>query len=143
MPPDGSDDAVPSCGPDDLAVVVHWQHDGTALRGRVIAENVGGRACRLAGKPGVTPLRPDGVPLPVSTTITLEMLAPGYVVLQPGERAAARVHWDSWCGERASDRARVDWPGGSAVAEVRGPGQPACREGRSSNLTSSWFHLLR
>jgi hypothetical protein len=29
------------------------------------------------------------------------------------------------------------------VAEVRGPAQPACVQGRSGNLTSSWFHLLR
>jgi Protein of unknown function (DUF4232) len=141
--PGGGDDAVPLCGADDLAVVVHWQHDGSALRGQVIAENVGARACRLANKPGVTPLRPDGSPLPVSTAVTLEMLAPGYVVLEPGERAAAPVYWGSWCGQQAADRARVDWPGGSAVAEVRGPAQPACVRGRSGNLTSSWFHLLR
>jgi hypothetical protein len=39
---------VPLCGSDDLAVVVSWERDGAALDGQVIAENVGGRACRLA-----------------------------------------------------------------------------------------------
>jgi hypothetical protein len=64
--PDGQgDDAVPLCGSDDLAVVVNWEHDGPALDGQVIAENVSGRACRLADKPGVTPLQPDGTALPV------------------------------------------------------------------------------
>jgi len=107
----------------------------------VIAENVSGRACRLAGKPGVTPLRPDGVPLPVTTIVTLEMLEPGYVILPPGERATARVYWTSWCGQQASDRARVDWPGGLTVVQVHGPTQPECIQGRSGNLTSSWFRM--
>ena len=57
-----SGDAVPLCGSDDLAVVVSWEHDGTALSGQVIAENVSGRACRLRHKPGVTPLQSDGTP---------------------------------------------------------------------------------
>ena len=49
MPARMSDDAVPPCGPDDLTVVVKWERDGAGLRGQVMAENVGGRACRLAG----------------------------------------------------------------------------------------------
>ena len=57
-----SGDAVSLCGSDDLAVVVSWEHDGTALSGQVIAENVSGRACRLRHKPGVTPLQSDGTP---------------------------------------------------------------------------------
>ncbi len=76
----------------------------------MIAENVSGRAGRLAHKPEVTPLQPDGTPLPVETIVTLEEKIPPYVVLEPGQRAASRVHWGSWCGQ-ASDRARVDWPG--------------------------------
>jgi hypothetical protein len=128
MPAGRSDDAVALCGSGDLAVVVSWEHDGDGLRGQVIAENVSGRACRLEGKPGVTPLQPGGAPLPVTTTVTLEMLEPGYVILQPGERAAAPVRWGSWCGQQASDRARVDWPSGSTVATVHGP-PPVIRQG--------------
>jgi len=143
MPGGGSDDALPPCGSGDLAVVVSWEHDGDGLRGQVIAENVSGRACRLESKPGVTPLQPGGAPLPVTTTVTLEMLEPGYVILQPGERAAAPVRWGSWCGQQASDRARVDWPSGSTVAAVYGPAQPDCVQGRHGNLTTSWFELIR
>lgn len=138
-----ADAAVPLCGPDDLAVVVSWQRHGTGLRGQVIAENVGRRACRLKSKPAVTPLHRDGSPLPVTMTITLEFLEPGYVILQPGERAAAPLSWASCCGHQASDRARVDWPGGSTVATVHGPAQPACLPWRSSDLTSSWFSLMK
>ncbi len=98
--------------------------------------------CRLglASKPEVTPLQPDGTPLPVETIVTLEEKIPPYVVLEPGQRAASRVHWGSCCGQ-ASDRARVDWPGGSAVATVHGPTQPECSPAQSDNLTTSWFHL--
>lgn len=142
MPAPGSGDAVPPCRSDDLAVVVSWEPDGTGLRGQVIAENVSGRPCQLASKPGVTPLRPDGTPLPAHTIISLEMRSPGYVVLQPGQRAAASVSWASWCGQQASNRAQVDWPGGSTIAEVHGPPQPACSPSRASNLTTSWFDLI-
>ena len=142
VPASQGDDAVPQCGSDDLAVVVNWEHDGPALGGQVIAENVSGRACRLANKPEVTPLQPDGAPLPVKTIISLEMKMPPHVILQPGQRAGARVYWGSWCGQQASDRARVDWPGGSAVAKVRGPVQPDCSPGQPGNLTSGWFELI-
>jgi hypothetical protein len=141
VPGSQDDDEVPLCGSDDLSVVVSWEHDGTGLDGQVIAENVSGRACRLESKPGVTPLRPDGTPLPVETIVTLELKLPPYVILEPGQRAASPVHWGSWCGERASDRARVDWPGGSKVATVRGPTEPECSPAQD-NLTSSWFRLL-
>jgi len=142
VPADRDGDAVPLCGSDDLVVTVSWERNGPALRGQVIAENVSGRACRLANKPGVTPLRLDGTPLPVDTTVTLEFMEPGYVMLQPGNRAAARVSWTSWCGQQASDQARVDWPGGSTMAKVQGPVQPECFQGRSDNLTSYWFALV-
>jgi hypothetical protein len=142
MPARRSEATVPACGPDDVAVVVSWERDGTGLRGQVIAENVGGRACQLAGKPDVTPLRPDGSPLPTRTIVFMEFRSPGYVVLQPGERAAARVWWGSWCGPQASDRARVSWPGGSTVAKVHGPVQPECTPGRGDNLSSAWFDLI-
>jgi hypothetical protein len=142
VPAGQSGDAVPLCGSDDLAVVVSWEHDGTALSGQVIAENVSGRACRLRHKPGVTPLQSDGTPLPVITIVGMEGRDPDYVILQPGQRAVARAYWRSWCGQQASDRARVDWPGGSAIAKVHGPFQPECLQDRPTNLTSSWFKLM-
>ena len=131
---------LPECAPEDLAVEVWWEQDGGGLRGHVIVENIGNRACVLPGKPGVTPLGLDGAPLPTQTLITLEMLHPGYVILQPGQRAAARVRWSSWCGPPASDRAQVNWGDGTAIADVHGPVQPQCSPGEPDNLTSSWFN---
>lgn len=64
------------------------------------------------------------------------------MILQPGQRVAARVWWASWCGQHASDRARVDWSGGSTVAQVHGPAQPECVQSRPANLSSSWFDLI-
>ena len=142
MHADRDDDAVPPCGSDDLAVVVRWERDGTGLRGQVIAENVSDQTCQLANKPTVTPLRSDGSPLPVETIITLEWRSPGYVNLQPGQRAAALVLWGSWCGAQASGQALVTWPGGSTKARVEGPTQPACGPSRAYNITSSWFNLI-
>ena len=141
--PAGGDPAeAPLCEAADLAVAVHWERDGTGLRGQVVAENIGGRACRLAGKPEITPLAADGTPLAARTVITLEWRSPGYVLLQPGQRAAARVGWRSWCGRQAAGRAQVGWGSGSAVAEVHGPAQPDCSAGEPDNLMSSWFQLI-
>jgi hypothetical protein len=139
---DDSPPALPLCGSEDLAVTVRWETDGTSLRGQVIAQNVASRACRLAGKPGIAPLGLDGTPLPAETIITLEMIHPGYVILQPGQRATAPVSWGNWCGQQASARARVSWQGGEAVADVHGPVQPGCCQGRPGNLSSSWFSLI-
>jgi hypothetical protein len=122
--------------------VVHWERDGTGLRGQVIAENVGARVCQLANKPTVTPLRSDGSPLPVETIISLEWRSPGYVNLQPGQRAAALILWASWCGQQASGQALVKWPGGSTIARVDGPTQPDCGPSRARSITSSWFNLM-
>lgn len=142
MPAHSGEDAVPPpCRSDDLAVVVRWERDGTGLRGQVIAENVGDQACQLAGKPAVTPLRADGSPLPVEAVITLELRSP--LILQPGERAAASVSWACWCGHPASGRARVEWTGGSAIANVEGPVQPDCVPGQANNLSSYWFNLIK
>jgi len=143
MPARRSDATAPACGPNDLSVVVSWERDGPGLRGQVIAENVSGRACQLASKPDVTPLQPDGSLLPTRTIVSMEFRSPGYVILQPGERAAAQVWWGSWCGQQASDRARVSWPGGSTVAKVQGPTQPECVQRRPDNLSSGWFDLIK
>jgi Protein of unknown function (DUF4232) len=137
MPSDG----IPLCGSDEVVVTVHWQQAGPGLRGQVIAENVGSRACRLDGKPTVTPLATDGTLLPVRNVVTLEFVEPGYAVLLPGQHAAARLSWPSWCGQQASDRARVDWPGASVVASVHGPRQPDCDPDRASDIAPYWFFV--
>lgn len=129
------------CGPQDVAFEVRWAQDGTGLRGQLVARNVGDRACRLASKPTVTPLAQDGTPLPVPTTITLEFMAPGYALLQPGDVATARISWNSWCGQPVSDRALVDWNSGSAVVPVLGPVQPGCDRSLRPQMTSYWFFL--
>jgi Protein of unknown function (DUF4232) len=142
MPGIADQSAVPVCGTADLAVTLEWEPDGPGLRGRVVAENVGGRTCRLPGKPTVTPLGLDGQQLPAKTVVTLEMMEPGYAVLSPGDRAAALARWPNWCGPQASDRALVSWEGGSATAQVHGPTQPTCDPGRPGDLTSSWFRVI-
>lgn len=138
----GDDDRLPLCEPEDLEVTVHWEQDGAGLRGQVLARNVGSRTCRLAGKPGVAPLGLDGTPLPAQTVITMEMRTPGYVVLRPGQAAAAPTAWRNWCGPDASAHARVSWQGGTAIADVHGLVQPECSGLDADNLTSGWFRLL-
>jgi Protein of unknown function (DUF4232) len=138
---DEDGEPVPPCGADDVVVTVVWERRGTGLRGRVVVENVGGRVCRLGGKPTVRPLAGDGRELGVQTVVTLEWRSPGYTDLAPGRRAAARVSWDSWCGQVPSGRALVEWHDGSAVARVRGPLRPPCDQTRHGNLSSSWFDL--
>jgi hypothetical protein len=141
MAADPPEDDLPLCQPDDVSVEVQWNQDNSGLRGQVVARNSGQRACRLAGKPSVTPLAADGTPLPVPTTITLEFVSPGYAVLQPGDVARARISWNSWCGQPASDRALVDWNSGSATVPVQGPVQPPCDPDRRAQVTSYWFFV--
>jgi hypothetical protein len=133
---------MPACGPDDLSVTVRWAPDGGGLRGQVIVENTGKRSCRLPGKPGVRPLGLDGRPLPVETVITMEWVSPGYVALEPGQRATAPTAWGGWDGPAASSKAQVTWEGGAATAVVEGPAQPAATDA-PYNISSSWFRLLR
>jgi hypothetical protein len=141
-------DAVPRCRSVDLVVTVQWRRaDEGGLHGDVVAENVGTRACRLEHKPVLAPLQADGTALPVGQAVSLEYMRPGYVVLQPGERAAAPVSWRSWCGAPATDRMRVTWPGGSAIAAVDGPTEPECDQEfdaheHSLPLRSSYFRAV-
>lgn len=140
---DGQDEPpAPPCRSDDVVLSLRWERSGDALTGEVVAENVAGHSCRLGGKPTLTPLRQDGEPLPTQHTITLEARVPSFVVLQPGQRARARVSWGGWCGDHASGRVRVAWEGGSAVVDAQGPPQPECPGGGSLNTSSSWFDLL-
>jgi hypothetical protein len=110
VPASQGDDAVPLCGSDDLAVVVKWEHGSPGLDGQVIAENVSGRACRLAYKPEVTPLHPDGTPLPVG--------------VRPGESGLVRRLYGSE-GARAGSRPKdalstssTPWTAHSATARL-------------------------
>ena len=140
----GDDSSVPLCGSDDLTVRLHWQEgENHSLRGEVLAENVGPRACRLGMKPGVRPLASDGKPLAAECIQTLEMVYPSHVLLQPGEQARASVAWSGWCGEPASGQTVVSWDGGSALVQAQGPRQPGCDEERPQNLSSDWFRKTR
>lgn len=129
---------IPEAGPPDVAVSLDWHPDGEALRGEVVARNVGNRRVRLTGKPRLIPLDDAGQPLDADAIITLEMLMPGYVELDPGESAAAPVGWAGWDGPPAGPQVRVEWPGGSVDVTTEGPRQPAGR-GPATNLISSWF----
>jgi hypothetical protein len=132
-----SPDEIPEAVPGELAFSLSWEADDGGLRGELTAVNVGDRPVRLTGKPGVTPIGVDGVPLDTVTAVSLEMRLPGYVVLAPGERATAPVWWSAWDGPPAGDTARISWDG-EAEADVTGPRQPERREG-ATNLSSSWF----
>lgn len=129
---------APEAQPDEIAFTLTWAPDGDALTGELKARNVGDRRVRLSGKPALTPLDVDGQPLETESIITLEMKLPGYVDLDPGESATARVGWAGWDGADAGGVVRVEWPGGQADVPAEGPRQPAA-SGPATNLFSSWF----
>lgn len=134
---------LPQCGADDVEVRVRWERDdGGGLVGEVVVVNVGGRACRLGGKPTLAPLKSDGERLEVANVVATDLRIPGYVVLKTEQRAAAAAGWLSWCGEAPVNRMLVSWPGGSAVAKVDGPVRPDCRSDQPANLSSWWFELV-
>jgi DNA-binding transcriptional regulator YhcF (GntR family) len=133
----------PECQPVDLELSLHWDAVDGALGGRLEARNGGRGACRLSGKPMLIPLGNDGAPLPTDFVVTLENAEPGFVVLQPGRSAIARVSWASWDGEPATSRTVVSWPGGAKEITSTGPSQPNSRGlGGARNLSSSWFRLV-
>ena len=133
----------PECEPRDAEVSVHWDAMDGALTGRVEVLNIGMGACRLSGKPVLSPLGQDHAPLPTDFIVTLEAALPGFVVLQPGMRASARVTWAAWDGAPASSQAIVSWAGGAKEVTVTGPMQPESRgAGGARNLSSSWFELV-
>lgn len=117
--------------------------DDGSLRGHVTVRNIGAAACRVGGKPVVTPLGRDGTPLPARTIVTMEARVPSWVVLQPGAGAEAGVGWSGWCGDPASGRARLQWEHGEVTVAVDGPAQPRCPDGgQPLNLWASWFVLV-
>ena len=137
------EDGAPECRPEDVRVTVVWEpQDDGGLRGRLLVENTGSRACRLTGKPVLHPLDHAGRPLDAPTVVTLEFRQPGFVVVPPGGRAGAAVSWAGWAGPPAGDCAVVGWgsPRQEATAAVSGPLQPD-RTAPPHNLTSGWFEL--
>lgn len=129
---------APEARPDEIAFTLTWLPDGDALKGELEARNVGNRRVRLSGKPALTPLDADGQPLETESIITLELVIPGYVELDPGETATARIGWAGWDGRDAGGAVRVEWPGGQAEVQALGARQPA-GSGPATNLFSSWF----
>ena len=122
---------------------VQWTKDENGgLRGEVVAANVSGRTCRLGNKPGLRPIGVDGQPLDVRQYVTLELRVPPFVVLRPGQRASAPIHWSGWHGRPASGRIIVSWEGGSATVDAEGPAQPGVPTHGRGNLISSWFTLI-
>lgn len=133
-----TDNEVSEAGPDDIAFSLTWLPDGDTLKGELEARNVGNRRVRLTGKPQLTPLGIDGRPLDTPTIITLELMLPGFVELDPGESAIAAIGWAGWDGLAAGPRVRVEWPGGQVDVATLGPREPAA-SGPATNLWSSWF----
>ncbi len=133
-----TDNEVAEAGPDDVSFGLNWLPDGETLRGELTARNVGNRRVRLTGKPRILPLDASGQPLAADSIMTLEMVLPGYVELDPGESATAAVGWAGWAGPAAGAQVRVEWPGGQADVATGGPRQPT-GSGPATNLWSSWF----
>jgi hypothetical protein len=125
--------------PEEVQFVLAWhaEEDG-GLTGELRVRNTSSRRVRLAGKPGLQPVGVDGVPLDTECVVTLELVLPGYVDIDPGDEASAPVGWAGWDGPPASGEVVVQWPGGGSRVTVSGPRQPASA-GPATNLWSSWF----
>ncbi|MBV8196030.1 MAG: DUF4232 domain-containing protein [Candidatus Dormibacteraeota bacterium] len=135
---------VPYCGPDEIEASLAWtMTDRGGLSGRLTLRNVGNRACRVGGKPEITPLAVNGAPLPTQHIITLEKRVPSWTIIGPGESAAAGVWWSGWCGAPASGEVRVAWEQGEATVTADGPHQPQCLGSEApTNTSSSWFNRI-
>jgi hypothetical protein len=137
----GSPGDAAEARPDEIAFTLVWEADGGQLTGRLEARNIGDRPVRLSHKPVLVPIGADGEPLDAHTVVTMEFRPPGYVELEPGERAGAGVSWGGWDGPPASGRFVVEWAGGRSEVEALGPWQPTST-GPATNLSSSWWDLL-
>jgi hypothetical protein len=133
--------AVPDeCQPGDVEFALAWQLSEGHLVGQLRARNIGRGACRLSGKPALVPLAVDGTDLGAQTVITLEYIAPGYLVLPPGGTAVAHVGWAGWDGPPASGRVIVRWQAGQQEIRADGPTQPAPPPaGGATNLWTTRF----
>ena len=137
QPPDPE---VLDCEPESTQVSLEWQHDREALTGCVDVINSSRRPCRVAGKPVITPLGQDGIPLKVKHIVTLEMRIPGYVVLRPGQRARAGISWAGWPGPAAGRDILVRIGTWQTKVTATGPSQPQGVRG-PTNTSSTWFEL--
>jgi hypothetical protein len=128
---------LPVCGPDDVTVTLHWEPAGLRLAGLVTVTSISGHVSRLPGKALVQPVN-DGQLLRVPCRRSQEGgPGPGYVDLQPGQRATAKLSWNNWQGPQASPAAIVTWNGGAAAVRATGVPQPAC--GEIMALRPAWF----
>lgn len=131
----------PEARPDQLAVSVEWQAEDGGLRGSIDVRNVSDETVRVSNKPRLLPLDDSGDPLDVGTVVTLEMRLPGYVVLEPGQRARADARWAAWTGGPPGDRVLVRWPGGEQLVTVSGPTVPQRTDG-ATGISPTWFRPL-
>jgi hypothetical protein len=130
---------APEAKPADLTFTLKWHLDARdGLSGELQATNVSNHRVRVSGKPDLIPLDIHGAALKVQMIVSMELRWPGYVELEPGERATSPVSWAGWDGPPCSGTVIIEWPGGRAPVTAIGPGQPKSR-GPVTNLSSSWF----
>ena len=119
-----------------------WTSSGPdALRGSLIAENIGHRAFRFTGKPTLIMVDVNGTAMPAHHAATLEGQIPPYVALQPRQTATASVSL-SWAAETVTGEVViVEWPGGQSKVETSGVRVYASRRHSDSAMmtSSSWF----
>jgi hypothetical protein len=130
--------AAPEAELDDVTFTLSWRMKDGGLSGELEAVNISNRSVRLSGKPGLTPIGMDDRPLDTDCAVSLEWREPGYVELQPGERASSPVGWGSWDGPPSSGKVIVQWEGGQVEVNADGPRQPTSN-GPGTNLHASWF----
>jgi hypothetical protein len=142
-----SEQETPEGDPDELAFTLTWRLKEGYLVGDLDAVNVSNHRVRLTGKPGLVPLGMDSEPLDVRGIVTAELMGPGWVDLELGERARTQVLWSGWDGPASSGEVIIKW-GPGAWADKRqtrvaagGPRQPESR-GPATNTTSSWFRKV-
>jgi len=131
---------IPEAQVGEVELKLTWGSVNGNLEGTLEAVNVSAHPVRLTGKPGLKPLGADGEPLDTTGVVSLELKLPGYVVLQPGDKAAAPVGWAGWDGPAASGVVLVSWDGARTEVQASGPAQPPS-QGPATNLWSSWFVL--
>lgn len=122
------------CRPYEVEFTLAWaRHSFGHLRGDLVAVNVSDRAWRISYEPEIVPTRTDGLPLWRSPLAhgRPEPVMP-HVVLQPGQRARARVIWVGWDGQPVGHAVVLSWPGGTKLAPTSGPRHPEAfwRSGR-------------
>lgn len=132
---------TPEAGAGDVELSLSWHAESGYLTGELEALNVSDHAFRLSNKPELIPIGVDGQPLDAENIVTLELRLPGYVELQPGERARTGVGWAGWDGPPASGRVLVTWGGGRVEVTADGPHQPES-VGPATNLWTSWFERV-